>query len=91
MMDPMTIMGISLAFGMVILVAFNATKVPGFAIAYIIVAILLSLFWIIGVGYPGDGAKGLQTAYGRSERGYPESQYARQAQPPERYMRARAW
>ena len=47
-----------------------------FWIVYFAVAIMGGLSAIILIGYPGDGAKGLNTAFGRMERSQP-SQIAR--------------
>jgi hypothetical protein len=46
--------------------------VRGFWIVYFAVVILGGISAIVLVGYPGDGRKGVDTVFGRAERGSPQ-------------------
>ena len=49
---------------------------PWFIVLYFAAMLVGFLFMVLVVGYPGDGAKGVPTAFGRMERGH-SPQYAR--------------
>ena len=75
-MLPIPMMILTAAFGMLLLVIWAQSGTPGYWGAYFSVIIAVDLIWIIAIGYPGDGPRGLQTAWGRAERSGQQYQYA---------------